>query len=197
MYFGTSTACVVAPSREGASPLPFGPQNKKLGNRCHNFILEILRPCAPYMAAIVTLFWGFWLFWLTFLLRQLQRVGNSKAKHWRWTTRGMSRNLCLFETPLQILYIHTFTEDLEGFPVSKKNWDHFIVGLLHGESKFHTFWSIWHHHYCMSCCTANNCFIIFLFPKGLLKNLQWRVNDACTLGCTQRPLYLDISWYHL
>ena len=59
MYFGTSTACVVAPSREGASPLPFGPQNKKLGNRCHNFILEILRPCAPYMAAIVTLFWGF------------------------------------------------------------------------------------------------------------------------------------------
>ena len=120
MYFGTSTACVVAPSREGASPLPFGPQNKKLGNRCHNFILEILRPCAPYMAAIVTLFWGFWLFWLTFLLRQLQRVGNSKAKHWRWTTRGMSRNLCLFETPLQILYIHTFTEDLEGFPVSKK-----------------------------------------------------------------------------
>ena len=120
MYFGTSTACVVAPSREGASPLPFGPQNKKLGNRCHNFILEILRPCAPYMAAIVTLFWGFWLFWLTFLLRQLQRVGNSKAKHWWWTTRGMSRNLCLFETPLQILYIHTFTEDLEGFPVSKK-----------------------------------------------------------------------------
>ena len=56
-----------------------------------------------------------------------------------------------------------------GSQCKKKNRDHFIVGLLHGESKFHTFWSIWYHHYCMSCCTANNWFIIFLFPKGLLK----------------------------
>ena len=117
-YFGPFNVCV--------SPLmrPMGPlartSKQKIREQVSQFYLGNFAAMCSLHGRDRHLILRFWLFWLTFLLRQLQRVGNSKAKHWRWTTRGMSRNLCLFETPLQILYIHTFTEDLEGFPVSKK-----------------------------------------------------------------------------
>ena len=37
---------------------------------------------------------------------------------------------------------------------------------------------------CHFCCSP--------FPKGLLQNLEWRVNVACTLGRMQSPLLFEI-----